>query len=303
MSAIPNTIRRSGVYHFRRVIPAGLRDQLSRGELTCSLHTHDAADARMLSRCLYLRSEELFGVLRGASVLSDQDIAALVQDFYATLLAKDTRDRLMNDLPEPEALRLAKVEHYRLLSERSRIDLASNAFASVELITEAMLARRFGADARFDKPSVRRVQQAMLRAGAEVSETLRARAEGDFNYEPRDKLLVAALAEAPAMAPAAPAAATPPVAATADVPAAIDGLAFSVEANRFRETQLRRKIWEHQTYLQARKTYALFLECLGDRPLAAFTRRDAAAFKSLLEDLPANYGKAAEYRGMTARDC
>lgn len=33
----------------------------------------------------------------------------------------------------------------------------------------------------------------MLRAEIEVAETLKARAEGDFSYEPKDKLLVAAL--------------------------------------------------------------------------------------------------------------
>lgn len=71
---------------------------------------------------------------------------------------------------------------------------------------------------------------------------------------------------------------------------------------RISATQIRRKVWEQQTALQARKTYQLFVEFFGDRPLAVFTRRDAALFKELLEDLPANYGKAAEYRGLKAKE-
>ncbi|UZW57554.1 hypothetical protein NUH86_18400 [Sphingobium sp. JS3065] len=100
MGGILNTVRRGGVYHFRRAVPVGLRVRLARSELTCSLHTHQAGEARVLSRCLYLRSEELFAVLENASMLSDEDIAALVKDFYTTILAQDDNRRLMADMPD-----------------------------------------------------------------------------------------------------------------------------------------------------------------------------------------------------------
>jgi hypothetical protein len=95
----------------------------------------------------------------------------------------------------PDRFREERAEHDRALADRARFDLANNGYATVRQITSVMLVRRYGLDARFDKLSVRKVGQAMLRAGVEVTETLRARAEGDFNYEPSDKLLVAALAE------------------------------------------------------------------------------------------------------------
>ncbi|MEG8041724.1 tyrosine-type recombinase/integrase [Sphingomonas sp. LR59] len=228
-------------------------------------------------------------------MLSDDDIAALVKDFYATILQQDDTQRLLAD--EPDAFQEHRAEYYRQLAERSRIDLASNAFGSVRQITAVMLARRYGMETTFDKLSVRKAGQAMLRAGVEVAESLRARAEGDFNYEPRDKLLIAALA---AVAPHAPGTAQAPAfSAPAEPPS---GPLFSVEADRFREAQVRRGEWEKQTALQARKSYALFLEHFGDRPLASFVRTDAAAFKQLLSDLPANYGKAAEFRGMLASE-
>ena len=162
-------------------------------------------------------------------------------------------------------------------------------------ITSVMLARRCGLDAKFDKLSVRKVGQAMLRAGVEVAETLRARSEGDFNYEPQDKLLVEALRERP----------EPPVSVpssvSAEMPPVNVGPNFSEEAETFRERQLRLSVWERQTYLQARATYSLFSEFASDRPLSHYVRKDAAGFKALLEDLPANYSKAPEFRGLAAQ--
>ena len=292
MGGIPNTVRRGGVYHFRRAVPVGLRVRLPRSELTCSLHTHQAEEARFLSRCLYLRSEELFVVIGSAPMLSKEDVAALVKDFYSTILAQDDNRRLMSD--GPDRFRKERAEHYRKLAESARQHLAEDAYATVRMITSSMLARRYGLDAKFDDRSVREVGQAMLRAGVEVAETLRARAEGDFNYEPRDKLLMDALRERPEPSSA------PPIVHVATSPVVASPI-FSEAAETFREAQLRRKVWENQTYSQARASYALFRDFAGDRPLSQYVRPDAARFKALLEDLPANYSKAPEFRGLTAQ--
>ena len=295
MGAVPNTVRRGGIYHFRRAIPLSLQGIFKRAELTFSLRTADKGIARRLSRTFYVCTEDLFDAVRNAPMLSELDIAAMVKEFYASVLEQDEAVRLMRDMPIPEGLRAHYIEHYRQLAERGRADLANSAYGSVRLITNAMLAQRFGPDFTVDKADARRASQAMLRAGIEVAETLKARAEGNFNYEPQDKLLLAALKEP--TEEANPAEKTEPAPSPASRAA---GPAFSEEAESFRQAQLRRKVWEKQTALQARKTYAMFTEFFGDKPLAHFTRRDAARFKELLEDLPANYGKAAEYRGMKA---
>ncbi|MGF7153279.1 integrase [Novosphingobium gossypii] len=292
MGGIPNTIKRGGIYHFRRVVPQPLRDRLARRELTCSLHTHQAGEARFLSRCLYLRSEELFLAVESASTLSDEDIAALVKDFYTTVLARDDQFRLDADMPDQ--FREARAENYRVLARNAKQHLAENAYATVRQITSVMLARRYGLDAKFDKSSVRKTGQAMLRAGVEIAETLRARAEGDFSYEPTDKLLIQALREKP----------VPQVSPSPDGQARTSPMAsgplFSEAAEIFREAQLRRAVWERQTFLQARATYSIFSEFAGDRPLNQYVRADAGRFKALLEDLPANYSKAVEFRGLSA---
>ena len=48
------------------------------------------------------------------------------------------------------------------------------------------------------------------------------------------------------------------------------------------------------------KSYELFQEVCGDKPVGNYEKKDAAAFKDLLEVLPAAYGKAAAFRGKTA---
>jgi integrase len=225
-------------------------------------------------------------------MLTEHDVATMVKAFYTSLLARDDAVRLNRAEPLMPLLRQRYVEHYAQLAEQGRVDLANNAFGSVRLATAAMLAHHLGPDFKVGSADSRRVSQALLRAGIELAEALKARAEGDFNYEPKDKLLSAALNGQPEKNNASPT--LPPSAPTAPP--------FTREAEEFRLAQLRRRVWEQQTGLQARKTFALFAEHFGDRTLASFTRRDAAVFKALLEDLPADYGKAAQYKQLTARE-
>ncbi|MCH7629978.1 MAG: hypothetical protein IH997_14910 [Proteobacteria bacterium] len=250
-------------------------------------------------------------------MLTDDDISALVRDFYETVLARDSAVRLMRDEPLSESERQYRSDYYRELAENSRLDLAKSAFGSVQLITSAMVGKRFGSDAQLDKLDRRRAMSAILQAGIDVAEALHARAEGDFGFEPRDKRLKAAL-EQPAISASSGRTnvhGTPSSASCDELAEAvgaspqtnapgrpsISGPTFSVAAEQFREDQLRRKIWEQQTARQARKTFELFCERFGDQPLSAYTRRDAATFKALLEDLPALYGKDPTFKGKTAQ--
>lgn len=294
MRTVPNTIRRAGVFYFRRAIPSELRGLLSRVELCCSLRTTDVGSASSLSRCLYLRSEELFARVKSSPMLTDTQLASMVQDFYALVLKQDNQLRLDSRGPIDEPTRQARIAHYADVAEQSRRDLATNNFASADLIA-ALMIQKHGLAGQIEIADVRLVQQAMLRAGCDLADAVRARYQGDFNHEPRDKLLTAALGE---IAPVVIGPASPQHEPEQPAPAA--GRPFAAVAEEFRATQVRRKVWEQQTALQARKTYQLFAELSGDRPLSGYLKDDAVRFKSMLLELPANYSKAPQYRGMTA---
>ena len=83
----------------------------------------------------------------------------------------------------------------------------------------------------------------------------------------------------------------------ASAAAAVDiSLLFSTLSKRFLAEQRSGGIWDEQTVRQAEKTCSLAVEIMQDKPLTQYRRIDANAFKSTLQSLPADYGKAALFR-------
>jgi site-specific recombinase XerD len=67
----------------------------------------------------------------------------------------------------------------------------------------------------------------------------------------------------------------------------------------FLEFMSRQEGWRGQTLAQNTATYKMFVECCGDRPVAAYERKDLAAFFDILRALPKLYSKSAEWRGLS----
>lgn len=133
--------------------------------------------------------------------------------------------------------------------------------------------------------------EAVHRAGIELANAMAAKYEGDFNFEPKDKLLTRALGERPEVVPQgsepalkAPTPGSQPV--------------FSELYKEFIDTQKRRGDWRPQMANQADATYRLFIAICGDFPLCDYTRSHATAFRKTTERMPSDYGKAAIYKGL-----
>lgn len=284
MRTLPNVVRRGVIFHFRRAVPKELRSRVGRTELVRSLETSDIQAAKQSSRRLYLLSEGLFEAVRGDPMLSKEEIELLVRDFYEQVLDQENTWRLrLGSIPEE--VRQQRFEYYTEVAKSSKNELARNDLRGVDFITEAMLKKHRLADS-LSPEEIDQVRQAILRAGIDVAEAVRARYEGDFNYEPRDKLLRAALASIPIHSP-------PPKPASKLVPA------LSELTTSFLSDRENSKHWRAQSGNQAKKTFELFLDIIGDRPVNEYGRVDAGAFKDMLHQLPADYGKAAIYRGMS----
>lgn len=136
--------------------------------------------------------------------------------------------------------------------------------------------------------------EAVHRAGIDLANALAARYEGDFNFEPKDKLLTLALREDAAASPV-PASESP---STRTEPATQSGLIFSKVYPDFAQTQVARGDWRQQMASQADATYRLFMAICGDRPLSDYSRADALTFRKTAEKMPFDYGKAAIYRDL-----
>jgi hypothetical protein len=57
--------------------------------------------------------------------------------------------------------------------------------------------------------------------------------------------------------------------------------------------------WRGQTQAQNKASYAMFKECCGDLPVAAYERKHLAAFYDLLRALPKLYSKSAAWRDLS----
>ncbi len=287
MRTLPNVVRRGAIFHFRRVVPKDLRDRIGRTELVRSLETSDIPDAKQSSRRLYLLSEGLFEAVRDDPMLSKDQIEALLRDFYEHVLSQENAVRLRLG-PIPEEVRQKRIAAYAEVAKSSKEALARNDLFGSAVIAEAML-RKHGLMDKVSLDDIHQVRQAMLRAGIDVAEAVKARYEGDFNYEPKDKLLREALEAitVPLPPPQQPQPASKPVPRLSEL------------TPRFLEDRADSKHWRAQSGNQARKTFELFVAIIGDRPVNEYERFQAGEFKDALQKLPADYGKAAEYRGMT----
>ena len=182
--------------------------------------------------------------------------------------------------PLPEGVRGARVTQYATMAARGQDALASNRLDEAVFTTDMMLKRQGIALEDLAPAEAARAKQAMLRAGLDVCEALKARYEGDFNYEPRDKFLKVALTEprpkhwlkagTPAPSPAAPAAPQPP--GTDDLAPTLE-VTFEEHGKAFRDQQVQTKRWDNQTAAQAGATYRLFADVCGDKPLRCLIPR------------------------------
>lgn len=297
MSAIPNVVRRGGRFHFRRVVPAALRQRLGRRELVRSLQTSDARAARLRGSQLYVTSEHLFAAAHPSAMLSDYQLTRLVQDFYETILKGENDLRLRFGFIGEE-VRAQRQAYYSDVATRTRDALACNRLDEAEWLTRAMLNKQGVSRETLDLRDLAKAKQAVLRAGIDVAEALQSRYAGDFNHEPKDKLLRARVEEV------VPAITERGSSGSASAEPAVHeqeptGPLLSDAGPKFKDRQLKTKAWDAQTAAQAGATYRLMIDVCGNRPLGAYTRKDVARFRELVEQLPGDYSKAPRYRGLS----
>jgi hypothetical protein len=195
-------------------------------------------------------------------MLSEEQLSVLVKVFYATVISQENALRLGVSQPINEEARLARAAYYKGFAEQTKLALARNQFADAAFVSDAML-RKHKLAGTLNPAEIVQVRQAMLRAGIDLAEHMTARYEGDFNHEPRDKLLKAQLADLTARPT------TPAQAGQAPAPS---GPVFSKLSQPFIDAQIATKAWERQTAAQAEKTFRLFVEINGDLPIDQYSR-------------------------------
>ncbi|MBZ9694883.1 site-specific integrase [Mesorhizobium sp. CO1-1-9] len=227
-------------------------------------------------------------------MLSSDEISRLVKDFYQLTLTIDDHRRLFPEQPWSDEDHRARSDYLDQTLAVQRDALRKNDFEKANPAAQVVMARSNLAEGDLGPGEYNQIRQAILRASIDIISELRARQDGDFNHDPRDKLLKDALSGANVAH--VPPSRTAIPSASPSAPLASSGPKFSEIAEAFRSDQIAVKIWDQQTAGQARATYRLFPEVCGDKLLQDYTRGDADEFRKKLQRLPWDYSKAPAYR-------
>jgi integrase len=291
MTRSPNLIRRGGTYHFRRAVPCALRSAFGAHEYVRSLRTSDEKLASVKSRSLYVALENCFERLRSDPMLSPEEISDIVADFRSISLEIENLTRQAEPLSEAQRQLLVGVRQEDIAD--AQLDAARGDTARANLALATMVQRRKLALNEFER---RQLGHALLVAGIDIMGVSLARLGGDFSDLLKGSVSTAASSPVQQLAPAQSSAPAEVALQSSAMPL------LSVASADFLRHQRAGKIWDEQTLRQAKKTFELTIEIVGDRPLDRYGRQEANKVKSVLQDLPADYGKAALFRGVAAPD-
>lgn len=223
-------------------------------------------------------------------MLTQDQLAHLAQSFYNHVLERERALRA-SGIYLTEQGRAARASYWGNVAQETKKSLGGN-MLDLGITTAQLTARMVGLTwSDLDEAERHQCKEVVHRAGIDLAEALKARYEGDFEFEPKSKLLRQALAEVPSAAPfhqkQSGAQAEPP---------------FSTAYPIYIEDQLRRGEWRQQTSNQADATYRLFEKICGNKPVSRYTRADAAQFRTTAERMPSDYGKAASYKNFTPEE-
>lgn len=207
MTIQTNLIRRDRTYYFRARVPADLVARIGRNELKRSLGTTAVQIARTRAARARALADDLFLRVRGAPMLTEDEIAGLVRRFYATVVKDSVVQRHIADQVENEGGDVgleALIAGRRELEQRIKHDLARSRFDLVMFDADTMLFDLGRTDIVSDGPkdvtgrrptiihdevSYLTLCRGMMRALLEATRKAAAEDDGDFAFEPKDPLV------------------------------------------------------------------------------------------------------------------
>lgn len=280
-------MRRGATYYFRQRIPLDLAARMGRRELRRSLGTSNPREAR--SRLVHARAhaEGLFDHLRRNPMLTEEDCKFYAHWWYQHCLDEAYGwKQLAGHVPEKAAAINQDFIEGRAASEAAIIqELNRGDISRVEFHAQLALEED-GRAQETDGNSVefRRMCHYMMRAALEATRRAKAEEAGDFAYETKDPLFK----EAPPPPPAPQPPTQPPQQPV--VTAEVSGPTIASLVEPFVSEKEGAGI-SSKTRNDYRANLALFIQFVGDRPIAAITGEEVVEFKDLLRQCPTNFRK------------
>lgn len=287
MPGHPRLYRRGATYYHRAAIPVDIKNSYPKTEETFSLRTKDYQEAVRRVRVAAAEVDRKFEEHRRQKAqqakpplkeLSDAEIKRIGEIYHAARLEEDDDARLVGfydeDGPIPDDP-LPTFEEYVELHEAMQSDTRHDfARGKIDLFfaseAEEVLAWE-NIDIRLDpaSPSWRKLARELQAASIKAAQVVQQRNEGDVVETPKTHGLE-------------------PQSQTPLLAVAVEGWA----EEKGRTCWVPKTKHEHLTWM------GHFVAVIGNRPLDAYTKADARAFKAILLKLPANWNKHVELQGL-----
>jgi hypothetical protein len=265
--------KKRGVFYYRRRLPKPFT-----GEIALSLRTRAFLRAEWLAHNLNLAFERV--IERMSDKTNQPDIGRIAQQWL--------RDHLDNDLSRRIAASHSPVYASVDVGEdpvgadlhwidceldAAKAELAERLYEHQRPLIDYLMEEHKLPEERWNELAF-----AVFRANVKKWETIRRRTLGEL--EELDTVASPTLPDAH-VATSAP---------------HETGSLFSSVLPGFVELMVNNEGWRGQTLAQNQATYRMFVECCGDRPIAAYERKDLTKFYDLLRSLPKLYSKSREWR-------
>jgi hypothetical protein len=299
--------RRNAKYHHRIRVPLDLVGRLGRRELTASLKTSCPIEAKQRASLASHYAHLIFNHLRKHPMLSEDQINALVREFYLERLQQDEIRRVEDkpdvDWKNDEAVHFliehvgdndADIETAIQASGKTVADfvadtenaantdvflqaLAEGNWALASSDADKMLAK-YGVTLDPKSPEYRRLCLGLLRATIQSLRTASQRATGEWGTEPEDALFKIASVTPPAQV-------TPAFQHPAPAAPSLEQLFEKYLGERSKE-------FGAKGVGEARTSLKWFLDYVGsERGIEGFSKKDISAFKDALLEVPRDFRK------------
>lgn len=235
--------KKRGVYYYRRRIPKSPGSEVA----------------------LSLRLDQEFRRLTQDVTTDDKtDLAAILRDYLKAHLASDMERRIETPNAPMFGMAVPGRSHASVELEWIDVELAGarSALAGRNYDHEGPLVHDLMEHYKVPEQYRNALAHGILQANVELWETVRQRTLGNFS----------SLIEAPLRADAN-------IRAAVEVPA---GPTLTQVLPKFLDYAERDKGWRGQTLAQNKTTYRMFVECCGDKPVAAYAKTDLTKFYDLL---------------------
>lgn len=279
--------RRGDQFYYRRAVPEPVRRALGHREIKISLHTADRTIAKVrvtLAACLF---EHLLQV--ALNVAKSQDLKKdqfryLVHQHYLALRCRFRRDYEAATV-QPGFDFDDAVDGLRALEQDVRNSIGVGALPKWAFIdAKALLANHDIDPGGLPETDIRRLAEGVARATVENYRILRARYTGDFaGTAPVDPLFKGS-------------------SAAAHAPKLTNQQTLADAAQRFLALKTKHE-WVAKTRMDNERILGWLVEIVGPETLAADVGKDQIAqFRDMLLELPRNFTKRPEFKGLSITD-